>query len=84
MVSIGVMGGAGHYTLIKAYSMSRAATLSPFTYTNFLWAIAFGFVVFGDIPDLWTMIGAAIIFGSGLYIFHREEMLKKRPPSTFP
>lgn len=84
MVSLGLMGGIGHYTLIKAYSLSRAATVAPFTYTNFLWAIGFGFLAFGDVPDQWTMMGSAIIIGSGLYIFHREQTLKKSPNSTLP
>ena len=56
--------------------MRSAAAIAPFTYTNLIWAATSGLVVFGEWPDGWTFAGAAIIAGSGLYIYHREQ--KKR------
>jgi len=46
-----------------------------------VWAIALGYVVFGDVPDLFMLAGAAIIVAAGLYIFWREQV--RRQPTTF-
>lgn len=73
MVGLGLFGGIGHFALIKAFESAPAATVTPFGYAALLWATLFGFVIFGDLPDLWTVVGAAIIAASGLYIFHRER-----------
>jgi len=71
---MGLFGGAGHFTLIKAFQRAPAAVVAPFSYASLVWATGLGFVVFGDLPDLWTVTGAAIIAGGGLYILHRERM----------
>ena len=76
MIMLGILGGLGHFTLIKAYSVSPVATVAPFTYSNLLWAIGYGYLVFGNLPDQWTVIGAIVIISSGLYIFHREQIRK--------
>ena len=73
MVGLGLFGGIGHFALIKALESAPAATVTPFGYAALLWATLFGFVLFGDLPDLWTIVGAVIIAASGLYIFHRER-----------
>lgn len=75
LLGLGVAGGLGHFCLIRALRVAPAAVVAPFTYTGLLWATAFGFGIFGEIPDLWTMLGASLIIGSGLYIFHRESRL---------
>ena len=80
LIMLGVVAGSGHFTLIKAYGASPVATVAPFTYSNLLWATGYGFVVFGELPDQWTVIGAAVIILSGLYIFHREQILKTKKP----
>lgn len=77
MVLLGTLGGLGHFTLIKAYRVSPVATVAPFTYSNLIWAIGYGYLVFGNLPDQWTLMGALIIMASGLYIFHREQIRKK-------
>ncbi len=74
MVTLGLFGGFGHFTLIKSLSVAEASTVTPFTYSNLIWATLFGFIVFGDLPDRWTILGAAIIVSSGLYIYHREHV----------
>lgn len=71
---LGVFGGAGHFTLIKAFQRAPAAAVAPFSYTSLVWATAFGYLIFGDLPDAWTVLGAAIIAGGGLYILHRERV----------
>lgn len=78
MALIGLIGGVSHFTLIKAFASAPAATVSPFGYTSLIWATLYGLAVFGDFPDLWTIAGASIIAGSGLYILHREHVRKRR------
>lgn len=79
----GVFGGLGHLAIIMAYDRAEAAVIAPFGYTELLWALLFGFVVFGDFPDRWTLIGASIIAASGLYVLHREQF-KKPLASALP
>ena len=58
-------------------TVEPAPTVAPFTYANLLWMTLFGYLLFSDLPDLWTISGACIVAGSGLYIFHRENKLGK-------
>ncbi len=73
-VGMGVMAGAGHYFLTTAYSQAPAAVISPFNYTQLIGAAILGYLIFNDIPDLWTWIGSAVIIASGLYIGYRERV----------
>lgn len=74
---LGFLGTMGHYLLIRAYENAPASLLAPFGYTSIIWSILLGFVLFGDFPDLLTMVGIVIVISSGLYIMHRERRLKK-------
>ena len=74
MVLIGVVGGLGHLSLVYALSQAPPSILAPFNYTALLWAILFGFVLFDELPDPITVVGAAIIVGAGLYVWHRERV----------
>jgi drug/metabolite transporter (DMT)-like permease len=69
----GVCGGVGHLFLIRAFQAAPASVVSPFSYSSLVWAALFGFIIWGDFPDLWTWAGAALIIGSGLYIFYGER-----------
>ena len=69
----GVAGGLGHLCLIRAVRLAPASVVAPFSYSALIWATLFGFVIWGDFPDLWTWAGAALIIGSGLYIFYGER-----------
>lgn len=70
---LGLLGGIGHFAMIKSLTSAPAAVVVPFTYSNMIWATLYGFILFAELPDMWTVAGAAIIAGSGLYIFHREQ-----------
>ena len=69
----GLAGGLGHLCLIRAFRLAPASVVAPFSYSSLIWATLFGFTIWGDWPDLWTWGGAALIIGSGLYIFQRER-----------
>jgi len=77
-VFAGIAGSIGHLCMIRAFRNAPASVVAPFSYSSLLWATASGFVFFGDLPDAWTLSGAALIIGSGLYIFQREQALKQR------
>ena len=47
--------------------------LSPFIYTQIVWATTFGYLVFANVPSHWTLAGAAIVIASGLYLLNRER-----------
>ena len=74
MACIGFLVCAGHFAMIKAYERAAASVIAPLTYTELIWATLAGFAVFGDLPDVWTFVGAAIIAASGIYILHRERL----------
>ncbi|MEM0990618.1 MAG: DMT family transporter [Pseudomonadota bacterium] len=64
----------GFYAGIRAMRVGEVGVVSPFRYTNLLWALALGFVVFGEIPSALALIGSAIIMATGLYSLHRERV----------
>jgi drug/metabolite transporter (DMT)-like permease len=79
LVASGVAGCLGHLCLIKALQAAPASVVAPFSYSSLLWATLAGFVIWHDVPELTTLIGAALIIGSGLYIFLRERSLALKP-----
>jgi len=70
---ISAIGALGNYALIKALDHAEAGAVQPYSYTLLVWATLLGFVVFGDIPDGWTILGAAIVVASGLYTWHHDQ-----------
>jgi drug/metabolite transporter (DMT)-like permease len=52
--------------------------VSPFKYLSIVWAILLGFMVWGDVPDFWMMAGTCLVVASGLYILHREYVVRRR------
>lgn len=71
MLAIGLLGGIGHYLLILAHRWAPAPVLAPFWYTQIVWMVLIGYLVFSDLPDLWTLVGAAIVVASGWYLIRR-------------
>ncbi len=67
-----VIGGA-HFLLIEAFRYGEVALVSPFKYSTVLWATLYGFLLFGDVPERTTLLGAGVVVASGLYILHRER-----------
>ncbi|MFM8747226.1 MAG: DMT family transporter [Aestuariivirga sp.] len=72
LIFMGVTGAVGHLMLIQAHRLAPASALAPFLYTQIVWMIAAGFIFFGDVPDIWTLAGAAIVVVSGLVVFASE------------
>lgn len=75
---LGVVAMAAHVLVNRALKLADAATVAPLQYTLLLWAVIFGWLFFGDVPQTSIVVGAGLIVLSGLYIFFRENTLKRR------
>ncbi len=73
MVLLGAFGSGGHYLLIRGHRLAPASVLAPFIYTQMVWTTTLGYLVFGDIPHRWTIVGGLIVVSSGLYLLGRER-----------
>lgn len=91
-VPIFVMGGfliAGGILFVSlAFRLANAALVAPFLYTEMIWGIIFGYLIFGDVPNFITLLGTAIIISSGLYLIlverWRRPMIGMAPASAIP
>lgn len=79
---MGLAGTIGHFMLIQAHRLAPASVLAPFMYTQIVWMILIGYALFGDVPDFWTIAGAAIVVTSGLFVFAGEARASKAPASA--
>ena len=82
LILLGLVAGFGHYMLIKALELENASFLSPLGYIQLLWVILFGFLAFGDLPDAYSLIGMAIVVGSGLYVALGHRFKPREEPET--
>jgi drug/metabolite transporter (DMT)-like permease len=76
--AIGFIGGLSHLILIRAYDQASVSNLAPFSYTQLIWVIVAGYVVFGDFPDRWSLIGIAVIMASGIYIATHQQLSERQ------
>lgn len=72
-IATGALGGFGHFLLILAHARAPAPVLAPFIYVELLFMILTGWIVFSDVPDIWTLAGAAIVIAAGLWLLTRER-----------
>ena len=84
MVASGAFGSVGHYMLIVAHRHAPASMLAPFIYTQIVWVIVLGYLVFADVPSWWTLAGAAVVVASGLYMLYREQLVGRSGLSRRP
>ena len=68
----------------RSLKLAPASVVVPYQYSMIVWAVIFGFIVFGDVPQVATIVGAAIIIGAGLYIFLRERDLGRQDTQVNP
>jgi drug/metabolite transporter (DMT)-like permease len=64
--------------VVLAFRYANASVLAPFSYTQLLWVGSLGFVIFGEVPDVWTVTGAVFVVASGLYTAHRERVRRSQ------
>lgn len=80
----GVVSVAALFCINRSLKLASASVVVPYQYSMILWAVLFGFTVFGDVPTPATLIGAAIIIAAGIYIFLREQRLGRDIPAPTP
>ena len=77
LLAMGVLSTAGQWVGVKALRLGEASVVGPIEYSKLIYAAILGFVLFSEVPDGFTITGAAIIIGSSIYIFHREAKSKQ-------
>jgi drug/metabolite transporter (DMT)-like permease len=77
LVLIGLVGGTSHYLVIRAYRLAPVGVLAPFSYFNLVMVTIGGWLVFDHLPDRFTVLGALILTGSGLYVLYRETVRRR-------
>jgi drug/metabolite transporter (DMT)-like permease len=80
MLLLGLVAMVAFACINRSLKLAPASVVVPYQYTMIIWAVALGFVVFGDVPDTFTLIGAAVIVAAGLYILWREQIVARREP----
>ena len=78
LIVIGLLGGCAQMALTQAYRLAAVSLIAPFEYSALLVAAIFGFAIWGQIPDQFVWLGAAIVVASGLYILHRETVRRRQ------
>jgi drug/metabolite transporter (DMT)-like permease len=84
LVFIGVVGTIGQFAVTEALKLGDMTALMPFDFLKLVWATFLGIIFFAEVPDFLTWVGAAIVFGSSLYIAWREATLRGRPRRNRP
>ena len=76
---MGILSAGGGYLMTQGYRVANAALIAPFEYVAILFSLLWGFLFYGEIPDTTTFLGIALIIGGGLYVIHREMVVRRRP-----
>lgn len=82
--AMAVSGSVGLTLIAQAFRMAPAAVVAPFDYTALIWAALLGWLIWGDLPLIWTLVGAAVIVASGVMIIWREGRARIRPERAPP
>jgi drug/metabolite transporter (DMT)-like permease len=82
MAAAGLIGGTALLVLIAAYRRAPAALVAPFQYSQMLWAVLLGFLIWRDVPDPGKLVGALIVAASSLFVVYRETALGRRPTAS--
>lgn len=72
MLGMAGFAGLGEFAIMRALELAEAVVLAPLQYTLMIWSTLWGFMVFGQLPDIWTVSGTAVIMLSGIYTIYRE------------
>jgi drug/metabolite transporter (DMT)-like permease len=84
LAALGAISIGAQFSINRSLKLAPASVVVPYQYTMLVWAILFGYIGFGDVPDGFMLTGSAIIVASGLYIFHREQIVARREPVVAP
>lgn len=77
LLLLGTFAGVGHWAIIGAFLRAPASLLTPFTYLQMVWAVGYGYFLFGQLPDHWSAIGMSVIVASGLLLALQERQRRR-------
>ncbi len=77
LLLIGITGTLAQLALAEALKTAETTVIMPFDFLKIVWASALGFMLFAEVPDIYTWIGAAIIFTSSFYVVYREQQIAR-------
>jgi drug/metabolite transporter (DMT)-like permease len=87
-ITTAILAATGVLCVSLAFRLANAALVAPFLYTEMIWGLIFGYLLFSDVPDFWMLLGTAIIISSGLYLIlverWRPPMVATAPASAIP
>jgi drug/metabolite transporter (DMT)-like permease len=78
----GFLGTSGHLIMQRGYQIAEISALQPIGFLSLIWNTLLGFFLFSQQPDVWTFVGAAVIFASAMYISHREAVRRAKIKSA--
>jgi drug/metabolite transporter (DMT)-like permease len=78
LMGLGALGTTAHFCMVRAYSTADASACAPFEFLRMPFTAVLAYLVFTEVTDLWTWVGAAVIAGSSIYVAHREAQLARR------
>jgi len=76
---MGIFGSLSHWCRAQAFKSADISALVSIEFTALIWAAGFGYILFGEIADIWTWVGALVIFAATSYIAFRERKVKIIP-----
>jgi drug/metabolite transporter (DMT)-like permease len=74
LIVVGAAGMGTHVLMSRSLQLANASTVAPLIYTQIIWMILFGIILFGNWPDTATLLGSSIVIASGIYVWHRERV----------
>ncbi len=77
LMLVAALATAGHYALTMSFAKAPLTVTQPYAFLQLVWAIIFGYLLFGEVPDVWVCLGGAIIVGSVTYMTHREAVVAR-------
>ena len=77
MIGMGLLGGFGHFLLIRAVEVASPTALAPFIYTQLVWSTLLALIVFGEFPDSVSLVGMFVIVGAGMLAVDWKRMRRR-------
>lgn len=78
-LGLGAVGALGQFMLIRSLTIAEAGAVAPFSYAGVIFATVWGYLAFDEVPDGATLLGALVIVGAGVYVWHRETRAQSHP-----
>jgi drug/metabolite transporter (DMT)-like permease len=82
LAGVGFANIVAQFCVIRSLKLASASVVVPYQYTLIVWSVVFGWLMFAELPDAYTIVGAVVIVAAGLYIFWREQVAARQTPAA--